>query len=130
MTRRPRRGGLALAGLAALVFGLATLAAGGLVLFGPEAVRAAAGRAVPFVVWSNFLLGFAYVAAGAGLALGRPWAAALAAGIAAATGALALAFLARALRGGAFEARTAWALPFRALVWAWIAWWARRRLRA
>ena len=62
--------------LAALggVFGLATLREGGLVLFGSGATRAAAGDYVDFVVWFNFLAGFAYVIAGTGLAFRRPWA--------------------------------------------------------
>jgi hypothetical protein len=36
-------------------------------LFGTEATRAAAGNAVPFVLWFNFLAGFAYILAGLGL---------------------------------------------------------------
>jgi hypothetical protein len=113
-------------GLAALAFGLATVGGAGLVLFGPEPARVAAGRTVPFVVWGNFLLGFAYVAAGAGLALGRRWAGALAAAIASATGLLALGLGAHVLSGGAFEPRTPWALLVRAGLWAGVAAWARR----
>ena len=58
----------------AIVFGVATVFAGGTALFGGEAARAAAGNAVPFVLWFNFLAGFAYVAAGAGLWRGQAWA--------------------------------------------------------
>ena len=55
------------AALVALVFGALTVTSGGKVLFGSEATRAAAGAYVPFVLWFNFLAGFAYVAAGVGL---------------------------------------------------------------
>lgn len=51
----------------AVVFGLLTIKVDGTVLFGGEAARAAAGNYVPFVLWFNFLAGFAYVIAGAGL---------------------------------------------------------------
>lgn len=53
--------------LAAIAFGLLTIKAGGTVLFGDDADRAAAGNYMPFVLWFNFLAGFAYVLAGAGL---------------------------------------------------------------
>jgi hypothetical protein len=124
--QRPVPGALRAIGYAAVAFGFATIVAGGLVLFGPDAARAAAGRAVPFVVWTNFLAGFAYVAAGIGLAGGQRWAVGLAAGIAAATALAALAFGAHALSGGAFEPRTAWALLLRTGLWAGVAVWARR----
>ena len=62
---------LKLAAIVAVLFGIATVASGG-VLFGDGAE--AAGNYVPFVVWFNFLAGFAYVAAGLGLWLRRAWA--------------------------------------------------------
>ena len=58
----------------AIAFGLVTIKEGGTVLFGNEAARTAAGNYVPFVLWFNFLAGFAYVIAGAGLWLQRRWA--------------------------------------------------------
>lgn len=122
-------GALRVVGYAAAAFGVATVLSGGLVLFGPQAARAAAGHAVPFVVWANFLAGFAYVAAGLGLAAGWRWAAHAAAGIALATGLVALTFAAHALSGGAFEPRTVGAILARTGLWAGIALWARRRLR-
>ena len=69
----------------AVLFGLLTLKEGGTVLFGGEAARSAAGAYVPWVLWFNFLAGFAYV--GAGMALWRRlgWAAWLALGIGLAT---------------------------------------------
>ncbi|MFP5405340.1 MAG: hypothetical protein ACLGHY_03010, partial [Gammaproteobacteria bacterium] len=73
------------ASVVAVVFGLMTIRAGGSVLFGSEEARRAAGAWVGFVVWFNFLAGFAYVAAGAGLWARRRWAALLAFLIAAGT---------------------------------------------
>ncbi len=117
-------------GSAAAAFGVATVGAAGLVLFGPDAARALAGRAVPFVVWGNFLFGFAYVVAGVGLVRGRPWARWLAAAVAAGTALLAVAFAVHALGGGAFEPRTVAALALRAGAWTALAAWAARRLPA
>lgn len=117
--RRPI-GFIAVAVLAA-AFGVATIVSGGRVIFGTQADRAAAGDYVPFVVWFNFLAGFAYVAAAAGIALARRWAAHLSVGIAAATAVAGLAFWAHVLAGGPFESRTVAALAFRELVWVGIA---------
>ena len=60
--------------LVAIGFGLLTLKEGGTILFGDDVARAAAGNYVPFVLWFNFLAGFAYVVAGAGLWLSQRWA--------------------------------------------------------
>ncbi|MBK9517035.1 MAG: hypothetical protein IPO09_06690 [Anaeromyxobacter sp.] len=106
----------ALAAVAA-IFGAATLVSGGRVLFGSDAARAAAGAYVPFVVWFNFLAGFAYLVAAAGIALARRWAGALSLGIAAATLLACLAFAAHVLAGGAHETRTVVALAIRLTTW-------------
>jgi hypothetical protein len=106
-----------LAALAAAAFGAVTLQAGGGVLFGPESVRQAAGDYVPFVVWSNFLAGFAYLGAAAGLFLRAPWALWVALTIAVATLVVYAAFGAHILLGGAYEARTAAALALRSGFW-------------
>jgi hypothetical protein len=108
-------------GLLAGAFGIATLVSGGRVLFGPDEARAAAGHVVPFVLWFNFLAGFAYLAAAAGLLRARRWAALLSLGIAAATALVFLAFGAHVLRGGAFEPRTVAAMTLRTATWAAIA---------
>jgi hypothetical protein len=118
---------LAVAMLAA-AFGVATIAKGAQVLFGPAVARADAGQYVPFVVWFNFLAGFAYVAAGAGIALRRRWSSGLAAAIAGATALVFLAFGAHVLSGGAFEVRTVAALTLRTATWVAIALVTRRRL--
>ena len=110
----------------AIGFGVATLFAGGSVLFGTQLTgsdqaRQAAGAVVPFVLWFNFAAGFAYVIAGVGLWQGRRWAAWLALGIAAATTAVGGAFLVYVAMGGAYEPRTVAALVFRAAVWTLLA---------
>ena len=45
------------------VFGVATVAKGAQILFGSAIARVDAGHYVPFVLWFNFLAGFAHVAA-------------------------------------------------------------------
>lgn len=114
--------------LVAVAFGIVTIAVGGQTLFGGPAVRAAAGNIVPFVLWFNFIAGFAYVAAGVGLFLWKPWAAQLSAAIALATLAVFLAFAIRILLGGVFEMRTVGAMTVRSLVWIAIAFAACRAL--
>ena len=107
------------AALVAVVFGVATIGAGGSVLFGNGAQ--AAGNVVGFVLWFNFLAGFVYVAAGAGLWLRRRWSAQLAFAIAAATVLVFAALGIHVADGGAFEMRTVWAMTLRSVVWISIA---------
>lgn len=109
------------AAIVAVAFGLLTVVSGGAVLFGGDQAQAAAGAYVPFVVWFNFLSGFVYVAAGAGLHGGRRWAAQLSVLLAAALLAVAAAFALHVAGGGAYEPRTVAALALRALVWIVIA---------
>ena len=110
------------AGAFVVVFGILTIFSGGRALFGGVAARAAVGDAVPFVLWFNFLAGFAYVTAGARLIVWRRWAAFLAVAIAVATLAVFAAFAGHVLVGGAFEMRTVGAMSLRALVWLAVAW--------
>lgn len=114
--------------MVAFAFGLLTLKAGGEVLFGSAEARAAAGNVVPFVLWFNFLAGFAYVAAGAGLWLLRRWAAGLALAIAAGTALVFATFGVHVAGGGAYEMRTVGALTLRLVVWGLIAFFAWRTL--
>lgn len=116
------------AAVVAVLFGLATVASGGRVLFGAEGARAGAGAVVPFVLWFNFAAGFAYVAAGAGLWRRARWSARLSAAIAALTALVYAAFGAHVALGGAFERRTAVAMALRTAVWTFIAWLACRKL--
>ena len=111
----------------ALAFGLVTIISGGRVLFGDETARLAAGNYLPFVVWFNFLAGFAYVTAAVGLATRQPWAPRLALAIATATALAFLVFGLFILAGTPFESRTAAAMTLRTALWAGIAWFARRQ---
>lgn len=121
---------LVLPGIAAVafLFGLTSIFSGGQVLFGDQSVRVAAGNYMPFVVWFNFLAGFAYVAAAAGLARGRPWAASLSFGIAAATALAFVYFGLFVLIGAPFEMRTVGAMTLRTALWAGIAWFSSRQI--
>ncbi len=128
-TPKQQRGPLIWAiSLVAVGFGLLTIKEGGTILFGDEAARATAGNYVPFVLWFNFLAGFAYVAAGAGLWLQQRWAARLAVAIAAVTTLTFAAFGVHVVSGGAYEPRTVIAMSLRTLVWVTIAAIAWRRL--
>ena len=119
---------IAVCAVIALVFGALTLKEGGTVLFGSEAARVAAGRYVPFVLWFNFLAGFAYIVVGAGLWWRQRWAVWLAIAIAAATLLVFAAFLVHIGFGGAWEQRTFFAMILRSGVWLAIAAIGRRRL--
>ena len=116
--------------LIAIGFGLMTIREGGAVLFHDGAARAAAGSYVPFVLWFNFLAGFAYVIAGVGLWIRRRWAAWLAMVIALATALVFLAFGVHVALDGAWERRTVIAMTLRTLVWVGIAAIAWRRSTA
>lgn len=107
--------------LVAIGFGVLTIKEGGSVLFGGEAARKVAGNYVPFVLWFNFVAGFAYVIAGAGLWMRHRWAVWLAVAIAAATGLTFAAFGMHVYSGGAYELRTVIAMSLRTLVWTAIA---------
>lgn len=107
--------------LVAIGFGLLTLKEGGTILFGDDVTRAAAGNYVPFVLWFNFLAGFAYVVAGAGIWLNQRWAVWLAITIAVATFFAFVALGAHVGTGGAYELRTVVAMSLRTLVWVTIA---------
>ena len=105
------------ASIVAVLFGLLTVQEGGAVLFWSEAARRAAGQYVPFVVWFNFLAGFAYVIAGFGLWFRQRWAAGLAFAVAAATLVVFLAFGIHIALGGGYETRTIVAMSLRSAVW-------------
>jgi len=112
----------------AFVFGVVTIFAGGGVIFGPDQARDAAGAYLPFVVWFNFVAGFAYVIAATGIWFARSWALGLSILIAAATGLVALAFAFQIMQGQMFEMRTIAALMLRLGIWSGLALivWAKR----
>ena len=115
MRTRPRS--LTVVAIIAIAFGLLTIVSGARALFG----GADMGAVVPFVLWFNFLAGFAYVAAGIGLWSQTGWATGIAIIIATATAAVFAAFLWRVSSGAAFEARTMGAMALRLAIWVMIA---------
>lgn len=120
--------GFSVAAVFAVLFGLLTLKSGGSVLFidGPD--REAAGQYVPFILWFNFLSGFAYIIAGMGLLMQKTWAARLAAMIFLSV-LIAFAVLGiLILQGVPFESRTVAAMTLRSTLWAAISFIAYRKL--
>lgn len=108
---------IATLGVAATAFGLLTVYSGGSVLFIDGSARVAAGHYVPFVVWFNFLAGFAYIIAGADLLASRRRVVYLSIVIAVATIIVFAVFGLHIAFGGEYEARTVFALILRSLVW-------------
>ena len=107
--------------LIAVVFGLVTIKAGGMVLFTEGEAHQAAGDYVPFVLWFNFLAGFAYITAGIGLWLQRSWAALLAMLIVVFTVLVFIALGVHIYAGGAYEMKTVGAMSIRSIIWMGIA---------
>ncbi|MEP6972474.1 MAG: hypothetical protein ABJA49_18645, partial [Betaproteobacteria bacterium] len=108
MTSSTQARGLSVWAISAIsvVFGLLTIKEGGAVVAGNEAALTAAGNYIPFIVWFNFVAGFAYVAAGVGLWMQRRWAVGLTIAIAVATALVSAALGFMILSGTAFEQRT------------------------
>lgn len=104
---------LKIAIVVSLLFGLLTVFSGAMALSGNKEV----GNAVPFVLWFNFLAGFAYVAASFGLAQKHSWACKLSIAIAVATALVFAAFGLHVMQGGAYEMRTVAAMVVRTGVW-------------
>lgn len=113
-----RKLSLLIAAIVAVLFGALTVLSGGRALFGGAEARAAVGNAVPFVLWFNFLAGFAYILAGIGLFLGHRPAVWISFAILATTSLVFMAFGGHILLGGAYEARTVGAMILRTGVWA------------
>ena len=103
--------------VAAVAFGVLTVFSGGRALFGGEAERAALGNIVSFVVWFNFLAGFAYIVAGAGLWLNRRWVRWATTALLLTTALVGVAFGVHVMSGGAYEMRTVGALTLRFVFW-------------
>ena len=105
----------------AIAFGLLTIKSGGSVLFIDGIDRENAGNYVPFVLWFNFIAGFFYLLAGAGLFMQKRWGPWLSVSIATAT-LLVFAILGlHILNDGMYEVRTVAAMSLRSLVWLSIA---------
>lgn len=104
----------------AVLFGIATIVAGGRTLLDAEA-RRLAGNYVAYVLWFNFVVGFVYVAAGIGLWKQQPWAVWLSTAIVAATLVVGVTFGLHIWQGGSFEMRTVGAMIARVGIWLVIA---------
>ena len=102
--------------IVAILFGLLTILSGGRTLFNAEAQQLA-GNYVPFVLWFNFLAGFAYVIAGIGLWTMKRWGLWLSFAIATTTVLVFGAFGIQIWSGGSYEMRTVGAMGLRALIW-------------
>jgi hypothetical protein len=101
----------------AILFGALTVITGGVALFANPATREAFGNVVAFVLWFNFIAGFAYLAAGGGIVARRKWAVPISVGIATATLVVFIGFAIHALTGGLYEMRTVGAMTLRTLAW-------------
>lgn len=121
--------GMRVVAVVAGLFGALTLVSGGKVLFGPQEARAAAGAYMPFVVWFNFLAGFAYIVAAWGIWRGAAFSRPLAAGIAVLTLIVFAIFGIKAMTGTPFEMRTVGAMTLRSGFWLAVAWMLHRRSR-
>lgn len=112
----------------AVLFGLLTIKSGGSVIFIDGVDRQGAGSYVPFVLWFNFIAGFAYVVAGIGLWMLKQWAARLSAFIVIMTLLIYALLGLYIIAGGEYEMRTIFAMCVRSLVWMFIAMIAFRRI--
>jgi hypothetical protein len=131
--RAPGPAWLKAVALAALLFGLLTLKSGGSVLFLDGAARKAAGNYTPFVLWFNFLAGFAYIAAAIGLFMRRKWGCVLSVAILISTLLVYAALMVNIWLGGPYETRTIYAMALRSIFWLLVALaaraaWKRRNL--
>jgi len=121
MLKNNRSIGIWLISAVAVVFGLLTIKSGGSVLFIDGVDRQAAGNYVPFVLWFNFIAGFFYIIAGAGLWLQKQWAVRLSIVIVVTTLIVYAALGLFIFSGGLYETRTIMAMALRSILWAFIA---------
>jgi len=109
-----------------VLFGFMTLREGGSVLFFDGIDRQEAGAFVPFVLWFNFLTGFALVTVGVALFKNAKWSFRISNMVAALSFLVLAAFLIFVAFGGRHEVRTLIAMPLRTLIWVGIAYWSSR----
>jgi hypothetical protein len=111
--------------IVATLFGIATIKEGGTVLF-TEAGKQGAGSFVPFVLWFNFIAGFAYILAGIMLFRLNSCSRRLSSVIAISTTIVFILFGIHILNGGVYEIRTVIAMTLRSCIWIFIALFALR----
>lgn len=117
-SKRPLQ--ITIAAVVAILFGIATIKEGGTVLF-TEAGKKSAGHYVPFVLWFNFIAGFAYIAAGIAMLRLKSCSRRLSTLIAISTTIVFIAFGFHIFNGGAYEIRTIAAMTIRSALWISIA---------
>ena len=120
--------GIWIVSIIAIAFGLLTIKSGGAVLFFDGIAREEAGNYVPFVLWFNFLSGFAYLVAGTGLFMQKTWAAWISVFIAVSIIIISTLLGLHILNDGLYETRTVAAMALRSAVWTSIAVFAYRKI--
>ena len=103
--------------LSALIFGILTIKSGGLVLFTEGAFHQQQGHFVPFIVWFNFIAGFAYIIAAIGLFRMTSWSSYLSYMIATATISIFILFGMYVISGGLYEMKTVGVMTVRTSFW-------------
>lgn len=111
---------LTVVAIAAILFGIATVKEGGTVLF-TEAGKQSAGNYVPFVLWFNFIAGFAYIVAGIAMFRLKSCSRRLSALIAISTTIVFILFGIHIFNDGLYELRTVMAMTLRSTLWIYIA---------
>lgn len=101
----------------AIIFGLLTIKSGGSVIFIDGIDRENAGNYIPFVVWFNFLAGFAYIIAGTGLFMKKSWSTWLSIFITITTLIMFILLGLHILNNQAYEMRTVIAMSIRTTIW-------------
>ena len=118
--KSPRPNWLTAMAIIAILFGVMTIKEGGTVLF-TETGKLGAGNYVSFVLWFNFIAGFAYIMAGIALFRLKSCSRRLSTVIASSTLIVFIMFGIHILNGGAYELRTVAAMTIRSLLWIFIA---------
>jgi len=108
---------LRIVGIVAILLGIMSLKSGGATLFIDGATREASGNFVPFVVWSNFLMGFVYILTGLGIWLNKNWTKVLIIFIVSITFLTFFDFSIHISMGGVFENKTVKVMTIRSLFW-------------
>lgn len=111
---------LTIIAIVAVLFGIATIKEGGTVLF-TETGRQGAGNYVPFVLWFNFIAGFAYIMTGIAMFRLKSCSRRLAAVIAISTTIVFILLGIHIFNDGLYELRTVMAMTIRSTLWISIA---------
>lgn len=111
---------LTVVAIIAIMFGIATVKEGGTVLF-TETGKQSAGNYVPFVLWFNFIAGFAYIMAGIAMFKLKSCSRRLSAVIAISTTIVFILLGIHIFNDGLYELRTVMAMTIRSTLWISIA---------